>query len=379
MEVRRALLLSLLARLAMLVAVPTAGAVERRVPRGFYGVVWDQDVAAASAAVNEKQFGLMARTGVESVRTVFRWFDAQPKAGAGPSFARTDDLVASAAASGIRLLPVVMYAPGWARRTPGVATSPPARAADYAAFLEQLVARYGPRGSFWTEHPELPRRPVRRWQIWNELHLRYQWTVHSGGGGRFPRGYVALLRAANAALRRANPGARVVLAGLTNDSSNHLRALYRAGGRRWFDLVALQTYTALPRHMLMALRRVREIMSAAGDRRKQLLVTEMSWPAASGRTTIPSYHRRIVTSDAGMARRLAAGFRLAARDRRGFKLAGVFWYTWASSYSPGSIFSYAGLGRFDGRRFAPRPAWGAYRRSARRDEDCSKDSGGRCR
>jgi hypothetical protein len=272
-----------------------------------------------------------------------------------------------------------MYAPRWARRNPNVDTSPPARPADYAAFLQQLVARYGPRGSFWTERPDLPRRPIRHWQIWNEPHLPYQWSVRSGEEGRFPRGYVALLRAAHAGLRRADRGSRIVLAGLTNDSWNHLRALYRAGARRFFDLVAVQTYTSKPERVLMALRRVRRVMSAAGDRRKQALLTEMSWPAARGRTRVPSYHRRIVTNDAGMARRLAAGFRLLARDRRRLRIAGAYWYTWASSYRPGSIFSYAGLGSFDGGSYAPKPAWRAYQRSARRDEGCAKDSGGRCR
>jgi hypothetical protein len=376
MNVQPALLLCLACLLA---AAPAARGEERRVPRGFYGVVWDQDVTGASVAVKGQQFALMARTGVESVRTVVSWAQAQPEAEQQPSFARTDALVASAAASGIELLPVVMYAPRWARRNPSVATSPPARAADYAAFLQQLVGRYGPRGSLWSERPDLPRRPLRRWQIWNEPHLQYQWTVHKGEAGQFPRGYVALLRAAHGALQRSDPGARLVLAGLTNDSWNQVRALYRAGARRWFDSAAVQTYTARPRRVLAALRRFRAVMSAAGDRRKQLLVTEMSWPAARGRTRVPHYHRGIVTTDAGMARKLAAGFGLVARHRRGLGAARVYWYTWASSYTSGSIFNYAGLGRFDGSRYVPRPAWRAYRRSARRDQGCSKDSGGRCR
>jgi hypothetical protein len=379
MGVRRYLLLSLLAVLVLLLAAPIAEAGKRRVPRGFYGAVWDQDIAHTSATVKGEQFGLMARTGVESVRTVFSWGDAQPEAGQQPSFARTDDVVAGAAVSGIDLLPIVMYAPRWARRSPGAVASPPERASDYAAFLKQLVARYGPSGSFWSERPDLPRRPIRRWQIWNEPHLPYQWAVPSGGKGRFPRGYVALLRAAHAALRRADPGARVVLAGLTNDSWNYLRALYRSGARRFFDVAAIQTYTSGPAQVLMALRRFRAVMSAAGDGRKKLMLTEMSWPAARGRTRVPSYHRYLVTTDAGMASKLSEAYRLLARDRRRFRIAGVYWYTWASSYAPGSIFSYSGLGRFDGGRYAPKPAWRAYRRSARRDEGCAKNSAGVCR
>jgi hypothetical protein len=105
----------------------------------------------------------------------------------------------------------------------------------------------------------------------------------------------------------------------------------------------------------------------------------LSWPAARGRTRVPSYHRRIVTSDAGMARKLAEGFRLIVRERRRYRVAGAYWYTWATSYTRGSIFDYAGLVRFDGSRYVRRPAWRAYLRSARRDQGCAKDSRGSCR
>jgi hypothetical protein len=37
----------------------------------------------------------------------------------------------------------------------------PVRAEDYTAYLEALVRRYGPRGSFWDERPDVPRRPLR--------------------------------------------------------------------------------------------------------------------------------------------------------------------------------------------------------------------------
>jgi hypothetical protein len=153
MGVRLIVLASLL---ALLGSTPPAAAAERRVPRGFYGVVWDQDIADAGPQVTRAQLALMARTGVESVRTVFSWTLAQPRAGEPPSFARTDEVVGAAAASGIQVLPIVMYSPRWARRHSESLASPPRRVKDYGAYLEALVGRYGPRGSFWAEHPELP-------------------------------------------------------------------------------------------------------------------------------------------------------------------------------------------------------------------------------
>src|SRR5215213_9635111 len=105
MDVRRALLMLLL---AMLVAAPAAEAGKRRVPHGFYGVMYDRGVTRAPESDQEAQAALMARSGVEAARTVFSWAAAQPEPGRPPSFDATDPLVAMASRHGIRLLPVVM-------------------------------------------------------------------------------------------------------------------------------------------------------------------------------------------------------------------------------------------------------------------------------
>jgi hypothetical protein len=57
----------------------------------------------------------------------------------------------------------------------------------------------------------------------------------------------------------------------------------------------------------------------------------------------------------------------------------VFWYTWSSPYGRGgSIFNFAGLQRFDGDGFVAQPALGAYQRSARRFQGCTKTATGVC-
>ena len=42
-----------------------------------------------------------------------------------------------------------------------------------AQFVKQAILRYGPRGTFWTENPTLPRKPLRTWQVWNEPNFKY--------------------------------------------------------------------------------------------------------------------------------------------------------------------------------------------------------------
>jgi hypothetical protein len=350
-------------RRALLVAVATlvlaAPAVAARTPAGFFGVVWDGDVATAPAAMQDAQWRLMADTGVRSVRTVFSWDAAQPAPDQPPGFAATDPLVARAAANGIELLPIVMYAPAWAREDPANGASPPARPDDYATYLRALVDRYGPSGSFWSEHPDLPRRPLRTWQVWNEPQLPYQWA-----SADWERGYGRLLAAAYPALKHADPGCKVVLAGATNFAWNALEGLYSKGGVKGrFDVAALHPYTGSAGRVLQAASLFRAVLSKHGDGRLPVWITELAWPASRGRVTPPQGLRTLPTTDQGMATRLTHAYTLLAKSPA---VQRAYWYTWASGYRKAQgIFDFTGLERFDGQRFKATPALEAYRRLAR--------------
>jgi Beta-galactosidase len=366
----------LLALVAVLAVAPAADAAKRKVPRGFYGVMWDREVASGADSAQELQWGLMARSGVESVRTVFSWAQAQPEAGV-TSFAHTDELVARAARHNQRLLPVVLWTPDWARLYPKESSSPPARVEDYAAYLTALVGRYGPDGSFWTEHPELPPRPVRAWQLWNEPHLDFYWLAPDG---RWASEYARLLTAGSAAIRAADPGAKVVLGALADYAWRHLDTVYEQGTRRSFDVASINFFTAKPRNALTALRRTRKVMRANRDGRKELWLTEVSWPAAKGRDKPNArWQRPWIQTDRGMARRVTQVYGLLARARRKVRLGRVYWYTWSSDYRPGDLFDFGGLVRWSGGDYEATPALRAYRRSARRHQGCAKTSAGDCR
>ena len=366
----------------LLVAAGPAGAAERTVPRGFYGAMWDGPGTASPAG--DAQWGAMAASGVESARTVFSWAAAQPERDGRTDFTATDRVVANAARARITLLPVVIYTPDWAKADP-VENAPPADPQAYAAYLRRLIQRYGPAGTFWAENPGVPRRPVREWQLWNEPHLRQFWNYPGETRtGVWVKPYGALVRASARAIRRADPGAKVVLGGMTNDAWNHLDRLLRSGGVRGsFDVAAIQTYTGTPRRLIRAINLVRAVMRKRGVSRRPLWLTEMSWPAARGRVDAPSYQRSIITTDRGMATRVRDSYALLARVRRqaNVRVGRAYWYTWSSNYdaADGSVFRFAGLTRFDGERFVARPALRAYRASARRHEGCAKTTSGTCR
>lgn len=352
-------------RTAALVAVLTivcalAGAAEAA-PKRFFGVVYDRDVATASAAVQDAQFAKMRATGVKTARSVFSWADAQPAQDQPPNLAGIDALVGRAARNDIEILPIVMYAPVWARQSADDPASPPRDNADYVNFLNVLVARYGPSGSFWAEHPDVPKRPLRTWQIWNEPQLRYQWADKN-----WETSYGALLHAAHDALKKDDPGCTVVLAGATNFAWDALASLYKKGSVKGeFDVAALHPYTGSAGRVLTVAKLFRAVLKKHGDGRKPVWITELAWPASKGKVAPPQGLAALPTSATGMATRLTKGYQLLERTH---VVQRAYWYTWASAYKKvNGIFDYTGLERFDPQtgRFTATPALRAFRAIAR--------------
>jgi polysaccharide biosynthesis protein PslG len=351
----------------LLAAVPADASTQPRPPKGFHGVMWDRAAMDGRPIDRDAQWALMRRSGVKSVRVVFSWAAAQPEAGAEPNFAETDALVELSARNGVGLLPVVLYTPRWAAKYPERFGSPPTFPEDYAVFVGRLVQRYGPDGSFWADRPDLPRRPVRNWQIWNEPHFDFYWYTPSGN---WAPEYVELLEKSRQAIKANDPGARVVLAGFADASWKVLANAYDAGARGAFDVATINIFTGRPGFVIAAARLTRRVMRRHHEPRKPIWVTETTFPAAKGQVPPPEmeWQRRWYTTRTGMARRLRELYALGARNARRLRLARLYWYTWASSYSGADeLFDYSGLIRLgeDGATTA-QPALRAYRRSARR-------------
>jgi hypothetical protein len=342
---------------AALAALALAAPAEAAVPRGFYGVSYDRELRDAPAGVQSRAWSRMAANGVESARSVFSWSVAQPTEGAEFDFGFTDRLVADAVEHGIDLLPIVTSTPLWARGRH--ANWWPKDAADFAAYVSALVTRYGADGTFWSEHPEIARRPLRQWQIYNEP-------------GR-SRHYGPLLRAAHRTVHEADAGAKIVLAGLTGTFEGApwdvLRYQYRHGwiqGR--FDIAAIQLYTGEAENVARGVRRFRRVMKRHGDGKKPIWMTEFGITASKGRTDAPSYQRTLRTTDEGMASFLEDAYRSLARRHRRLGLKRAYWYTWASSYhGQDDLFDYSGLVKVgDDGASTSQPALRAYRRASRR-------------
>jgi hypothetical protein len=310
------------------------------------------------------ELSLMGRSGVGSVRAPFYWREAQPARGGPTSFAKTDPLVEAASRAHVGVLPVVIGTPAWAARHPGKPNSPPQGTATYAAFLRALVGRYGSKGSFWTEHPRVPRLPIRDWQIWNEPNHAFYWSDQP-----FTRDYIALLRAAGTAVHTADPGARVVLAGFAERSWELIAGLYRAGARGAFDVAAIHPYTFEVPNVLKIAHLVRAAMVRGGDARRPMMITEFGWSSGKGKVRHPFGFETTPADQAARLRELLPQF---TRERHALGLERVYWESWMSSdRDVNAPFDYAGLRELGaGGNTKAKPAYDAFRTLATGIERC---------
>ena len=370
-------LLRLAAAVAVsLLFVPAVGAAERKVPERFVGVMWDGDIQDAPAELQAQQWAAMATSGVETARVIFSWELAQPRKDRPYRFKRSDRMVEQAALHGIEVLPVIHYAPKWARLVKQKASAP-RDVGDYVRYVQALVGRYGPEGTFWTERPDLPRQPVRMWQIWNEPQLHWQFLPHRG----WPQRYGEILRRSNQAIKRLDPQALVLLAGLANRAWQAIDTLYREGGiAGHFDVAGLHMYSRRAGDFMKILHRFRAAIDRNGERKKPIWVTEVGASASRGSVTAQPHLRYMQTTHRKMASLIPVTFRKLAAERERYRLDRVFWYTWASAYTvPSYVFGWSGLNVYaNGRDVLPMYAMKSYRSVARELEGCRKDAQARC-
>jgi hypothetical protein len=343
--VRRIALTALLAGSLglLLVSAPPAGA-RPAVSRAFFGVVPQGPLAAGD-------FKRM-RGVVGTLRIPVYWPQVEPRPDE-LDFAALDATVSAAASAGVRVLPFVYGTPAWLAANPARPPLGVAARSAWAGFLQALVHRYGSRGDLWGSGS--PRMPIRQWQIWNEPNFLLFWRPRPS-----PSGYARLLRISARTVRAVDPVAKVVTAGLAPVEGGmlpwtFLRKFYAVPGVvSTFDLAAIHPYSPSLAGMAYQVRKARQVMAAAGDGRKPLLISELGVASDSPLPTAFNWGRR------GQASFLARAYRLLLRVRERWRIAGVDWYAWRdmTAGDPHCVFcQYAGLLDSAGRS---KPAWHAF-------------------
>ena len=174
----------------------------------------------------------------------------------------------------------------------------------------------------------MPVKPIRAWQIWNEPNFKFFVAKPN------PAEYGKLVKLSSSALKSVDPGAQVVLAGLFSQpkgaryvrivrgkkklvnptnvnyfASYFLEQMYKStpGIKSKFAGVALHPYTGTWKYLTPEIEEVRKVLTANGDGRKGLWITELGWssgPPASDGTNL------FAKGPAGQARELKKSFQL---------------------------------------------------------------------
>lgn len=305
---------------ARLLAQGGAGTGGANATGDFVGVA-APELLSSSSAGRTAALGSQAVLGVGALRQVFDWRRIERRPGRY-SFARYDDLVASAAQRGIRVLAVLDDPPRFRTRHGRRGTvKPPRHNAAMARFARALVRRYGPKGVLWRKRPQLAKLPIRSWQVWQEPNSPRHW-----GGRTSARGYAALLRAVRRQIKRTDQTAEVVSAALANGRGavaplRFLSAVYRAGGRAGFDVLGLAPYRRSAKGVLRDVGAARRLMLRRGHRRAKIWITSFGW-AADGRRSSLRVGRQ------GQATRIRQALRLFALRRKHYALRGVVYVAW---------------------------------------------------
>jgi len=181
-----------------------------------------------------RQLDAIQADGFAWIRQRLSWADVEPAQGQY-RWELWQPLVEEAASRNLRIIAVLENAPARAKATkdqsfPG---APPREPAAFAVFAEEAAERFRGR--------------ITAYQIWDEPNLGAHW----GSDGVSPAAYTALLSAGYAGIRRGDPGAVVLAAGLapTTERSpqnlsdlDFLRGMYAAGAQPYFDALAVKPY-----------------------------------------------------------------------------------------------------------------------------------------
>jgi polysaccharide biosynthesis protein PslG len=358
----RALVVTLLCTTAL------GASAAQALPGNFWGVV-------PQAYPTLEQLQRLKRGGARSVRIPIVWNLLQSSKNAPIGWGSIDAQVESASLAGLSVLPFLVGAPQWAVPlvpVPGTGGSvkasrnlPVSGAAGrgWSAFAGSAVARYGPNGSFWLEHPSVPPHPIRNWQIWNEENFEY-FVAHPN-----PAEYGKLVKLSSTAIKAGDPGAKVILGGLfarpreaefrrkpplAYFATDFLDQMYERtpGIKSKFQGVALHPYTSTYTRLTPYIEELRTVLKANHDAGKGLWITELGWSSKP-----PAPNNSFAKGRQGQATQLKGAFRLLRSKQSKWHLQQVDWFSVDDQL--GSCNFCDGSGLF-AKGFVPKPSWFAF-------------------
>jgi hypothetical protein len=307
------------------------------------------------------------RWGADSIgwyRTPLAWQSVELRPGE-LNFSEYDGVVYMLAIHHERLLPILMDPPRWARvkgtRASRGTILPPKRDSAFARFAAAAVRRYGPHGSFWKQYPKVPREAITDWQVWNEPNLPYYW-----GGRPNAAAYTRLLRATYTAIKRVDPRADVITAGMPyfgpdQSAPSFYEDMLRDDAGRYFNSFAFHAYAPNPGAVLRRMNTLRALVNHFGGRRKDMWITEFGY-ATQGPSS-----PYLAKNPADQAKKISQIMGIFIRHRRGLRLRGAMLWSWQDQPRVKGQLDYWGLhcGLYSV-KLQPKPALSVFVRAAKR-------------
>ncbi len=261
---------------------PTSSSVIKNTVSSNFGIAGGSSLLGLDTEKMNKAFDDLVSLGVGWVRIDMEWRHIQWKD--DPLFfdwSKFDRFVDLALTHNIKILTILDFAPKWAEDPACPGDTPhcaPASPALFATFAKAVVERYSSKG-------------ISHWEIWNEPNSYSFWGPKSDCVA-----YTDLLKATYPIIKKADPEAVVITAGLSpasTDGTNmapmdFLTCVYENGGKNYFDAVGSHPYTfptfpsVLVPHawaqMSVTSPNLRSIMIENGDSNKKIWMTEFGVP-----------------------------------------------------------------------------------------------------
>jgi hypothetical protein len=182
---------------------------------GVQAFLWWRDEVA------HRDLGLVRDAGFTWVKQWFAWDDIEGRGKGQYDWSTADRIVDQVEEFGLNLIVRVDHEPEWAGPAPG-------NIEHFADFLSTMATRYKGR--------------IRAYQVWNEPNLAREWGDKPPNAGE----YTQMLKRAHEVIKKADPNAIVVSAGMapTTELSQRavpdtrfIQSMYNAGAQPYFDML----------------------------------------------------------------------------------------------------------------------------------------------
>jgi len=263
-------------------------------------------VEAASPAVHvflwghreeaDRDLKLAKEAGFTWVKQRFEWRNIEKNKKNDFEWNEPDIVVDRINKAGLGIIARIDNQPDWARRDKIFpASGPPDSMEDWKDFVEELAERY--------------KGKILAYEVWNEPNISREWANVKPDA----KAYADMLRISYAAIKKADPNAIVISAGLSPTTevseraisdAQYLREMYAAGAKDTFDMLGVHApgFKAPPdmdpaqvardpqynnndpsaedlrrAYSFRHAEDVRKIMEENGDGAKQVAIMEMGW------------------------------------------------------------------------------------------------------